>query len=118
MANSADESEPPKTLPNVPSDVGGSGQTRLIIQAIEPTITELKNEMRDVRKSASTDFRWIIGGFILIGGMMIAGYFRLDDRIARLEDKFLTLSNTTTKIDTKLEDLLERIPPISTPPRH
>lgn len=117
MANGAQQPEPPRELPNVPPDVAGSGQTPLIIQAIEPTITELRNEMRDVRRSASNDFKWIIGGFILIGGMMIAGYFRLDDRISRLEDKFLTLSITATKIDTQLEDLLQRIPPVPTPAR-
>jgi len=117
VANEPQESEPPKALPNVPPEVGGSGQTRLIIQAIEPTITELRNEMRDIRRSASSDFKWIIGGFIIIGGMMIAGYFRLDDRISKLEDKFLTLTTTTTRIDTKLEDLLQRIPPIQTPSR-
>ncbi len=106
---------PPKELANVAPDVGGSGQTRLIIQAIEPTITELRNEMRDLRKTASNDFKWIIGGFILVGGMMIAGYFKLDDRISHLEDRFITISNTTTKIDTQLQDLLARIPPTPTP---
>jgi hypothetical protein len=110
------QSEPPTELANVAPDLGGSGQTRLIIQAIEPTITELRNEMRDIRKSASTDFRWIIGGFIIVGGMLIAGYFRLDDRISKLEEKFSTITNQTTRIDTKLEDLLQRIPPIPTPP--
>jgi hypothetical protein len=95
--------------------MGGSGQTRLIIQAIEPTITELRNEMRDVRRSASGDFKWILGGFVLIGGMMITGYFRLDDRISKVEEKFQALSISNTRIETKLEDLLQRIPPIHSP---
>lgn len=115
MANVVQEAQPPRELPNVPADVGGSGQTRLIIQAIEPTLSEIKGEMRDVRRAASGDFKWLIGGFILIGGMMIAGYFRLDDRISKIEEKFQTLSIMTTKIETRLEDLLQRIPPIQAP---
>src|SRR6185312_7169975 len=92
------EGAPPGEMAAVTPDVsGGSGQTRLVIQAIEPTITEIRNEMRDLRNSAQTDFRLVMAafgaGFLLLGGMLIAGYFRLDDRISKLEERVTTMSN-------------------------
>jgi len=43
--------------------------------------------------------------------MFIVGYLRIEDRIEPL-----SLSNA--KIDTKLQDLLARIPPLPLPPQH
>jgi hypothetical protein len=117
VSNLDQQASPPQELPNTtPPSLPASGQTRLLIQAIEPTISDIRGEMRGLRDSAKTDFKWLIGGFILIGGMVIAAYFRIDDRIAKLEDKFHILSISSAKIETKLDDLLQRIPPVVAPP--
>ena len=52
------------------------------------TVTEfkiLRNEIKEIRDSQRTDFRWVIGGgtagFVLLASMLIAGYFRLESAI-------------------------------------
>ena len=51
--------------------------------------------------------------------MVIGGYFILDGKLDKLGEKLDKLSTTVTRADTKLEDLLARIPPAQTPPpRH
>jgi len=47
--------------------------------------------------------------------MLVFGYFRLDDRISKTEDKINALTVTLTRVETKLGDLLERIPPVQAP---
>ena len=67
---------------------------------------------RRMRESDLMQMRWIISAIaaviVLLGGMMIAAYFRLESRMDEL-------STSSTKIETKLEDLLARIPPVATP---
>jgi hypothetical protein len=58
----------------------------------------------------------VVTAFLILSGMLIFGYFKLDDRIVKLEDRVNGFSNTLVRIDTKLEDLLARIPPVQTPP--
>jgi hypothetical protein len=107
------DSEIPRQFPNVPPpDVAGSGQTRLLISAIEGALKDLKDDVKDIKSHRHSDFVFHISllgaGFILLAGMLIAGYFKLDDRISKIED-------ASTRIDTKLEDLLARIPPVQAP---
>lgn len=118
MANAEEiNAEPPRQLANVPPDISsGAAHTRLVVQ-------EIKDDIRDIKKEQKTDFKIIAGmviaGFLILAGMLIAGYFRIDDRVTKLEDRVNGLSTTLVRIDTKLEDLLARIPPVPTPvPQH
>jgi archaellum component FlaC len=114
MANTQDiNAEPPGRLANVPPDISsGAAHTRIVVQ-------EIKDDIRDIKKDQKTDFRsiggMVIAGFLILGSMLMFGFFRIDDRITKLDDKVNGLSTTLTRIDTKLEDLLARIPPTSTP---
>jgi hypothetical protein len=108
------DSEPPVDFPAVPTpDIGaGTGPIRLIVG-------ELKDDIRDIKSHRHSDFVYIItvlgGAFLLLSGMLIFGYFRMDDRINKLDDKINAVTIAITRIDTKLGDLLERIPPPQMP---
>ncbi len=105
MASSQD-AEPPRQFPNVPPpDMSvAAAQTRLIakevVQAVEFSVHDL------------TDFMWhlaaLIAALVIIGTGMVSAYFRLEDKIA-------ALSTASTRIETKLDDLLARIPPVQPP---
>lgn len=114
MTNSSQEPQPPQSLPIVtPIDFGVSGQTRLIIDAIRTDLSELRSEVRTVNDHQFADMLWHIGGLaaalVVLGGMMIAAYFKIEDRVQGL-------STSVTRVETKLEDLLQRIPPVPTAP--
>jgi hypothetical protein len=117
MPNAAQEQEPVppgEKLANVAPDISGAtAQTRLVIIAIEASIKDLKDDVREIKSNRHSDFVYMISvfaaGFLLLAGMLIAGYLRLDDRIVEL-------TKSSVRVDTKLEDLLQRIPAIPTPP--
>jgi hypothetical protein len=97
-----------------PPDIAGAGQTRLLIKAIEDTVAELKTDVREIKSYRHTDFLYVItmfaAGFLLLAGMLVFGYFRLDERL-------VSATATLIRVDTKLEDLVRRIPPVPTPPQ-
>jgi hypothetical protein len=114
VANMSQEPQPPQSLPSVnPSDVAGAGQTRLIVEAVKETVSELKSDVRAIREHRFTDMLWHIGALaatlVILGGMMVATYFKVENRLQEL-------STSATRTETKLDDLLQRIPPVSTPP--
>jgi len=115
-ATAPTERELDTTTPDIS---GEAGRTRARVQAVEDAVDEIKDNIREIKADQKTDFRIIIGmfsaGFLIVGGMLIFGYFRLDDRIGRSDDKINSLTSTTVRIETKLEDLLARIPPAQTP---
>jgi hypothetical protein len=108
------ESVPPRAMANVaPLDIGGvAGQTRLIVEAVKDTVADLKADIHDIKGHRVSDLRWHIGifgaGFLVLAGMLITGYFKLEDRVS-------ALSTASTRVETKLDDLLARIPPVQTP---
>jgi hypothetical protein len=55
-------------------------------------------------------------GFLILAGLFGFGFFRLDDKFDKLADKLTDkmdkLSGAGVRSDTKLEDLLQRIPPV------
>ena len=109
------EAKPPSAeqIANVIPDVGGAAQTRLLINAIDVSTRELKGDVRDIKLHRHSDFVYMISvfaaGFLLLAGMLIAGYLLLDERIEKH-----TISSV--RVETKLEDLLQRVPPILPPP--
>jgi hypothetical protein len=116
---------PPQQLPNVPPDVSvAAGQARLLIKAVENAVEELKKDVREIKSHQRTDLvnnaKMFAAGFLILAGMLIYGYFRLDDRLTKmneiLDSRITTLNNIAIRVDTKLEDLLQRIPPVPTPP--
>ena len=114
MASQPQESQPPASLPSVnPTDLGGSAQTRLIVEAVKETVAELKADVRTIKDHRFSDMMWhiaaLVAAGIVLGGMMIAIYFKVQDKLDEL-------STTSTRVETKLEDLLQRIPPVATVP--
>ena len=114
-----EESVPPGQLPNVPPDLPGTAQTRLLIQTIEDNLKDVKGDIKDIKKYRHSDFVYMIamlaGGFVLLAGMLIATYFIIDSKFEKLSEKVDRLSISSTRVDVKLEDLLARIPPVQTP---
>lgn len=68
--------------------------------------------VKDIRSHRFSDLLWYISslaaGIVLLGGMIVAAYLKIDDRIH-------DMSTALTRVETKLDDLLQRIPPIPTP---
>jgi hypothetical protein len=89
-----------------------AGQTRIIVEAVKESVADLKADVKEIKGHRVSDLRWHIGifgaGFLVLGGMLIAGYFKLEDRLS-------DLSTASTRVETKLDDLLARIPPVQTP---
>jgi hypothetical protein len=103
-----EDAVPPRQFPNVTPDISAmAGQARLIAQEVVRTLESKIAEQRH------TDFVFMISvfgiGFIILAGMLIFGYFRLDDRITGLSEKMI-------RVETKLDDLLARIQPTIVPP--
>jgi hypothetical protein len=120
MSNGTPERElPPSSsqVANVPPPPAAFGQARVIIDAIvdelKQDVREIRQDVREIKGYRHTDFliyaSMFAAGFIALAGMFIVGYLKLDDRIR-------VLNNTSIRVDTKLEDLLQRIPPVPTPP--
>lgn len=115
------DSDVPREFANVTPDMSaGIGQLRIVVKTLEEHIREIKDDMKEIKRHRHSDFVLTItifaAGFLLLAGMLIFGYFRLDDKVftntKEVGDKVDALVVTTTKIDTKLEDLLQRIPPL------
>jgi hypothetical protein len=81
---------------------------RVRVKALEDSIAEIKGDIKDIRSHRFTDFLWHLGALLAFGAAVSSLYFRIDDKIS-------ALSIISTKIDTKLESLLARIPLVPTP---
>jgi hypothetical protein len=113
VANAADDSQPPREMANVaPPDIAGAGQTRLMVDAIKESMAELRSDVKEIKGYRNGDlFKYlsaIAAAFLLLTGMMTTVYFRVDDHIRQL-------STAITRVETKLDDLIQRIPPVPTP---
>ena len=122
-ATSSDQDIPRKFPDVTPDMMAGAGQLRLIIGGLEKDIREIKDNVTSVTSSRHSDFKYVVSilgcGFLLLAGMLVFGYFKLDDKIEskmkQLGDKIEPVLINTTKTDTKLDDLLQRIPPAVVP---
>jgi hypothetical protein len=110
---STQEAGPPIETANVTPMDGGTAQTRQIVEAVKASVSELRQDVKDIKNYRYTDLLLHIGAFaggiVLVVGMMVAAYFKLEDKIS-------AVSTSNTRMETKLEDLLARIPPVQTPP--
>ena len=109
LHSSASTPEVAITTPDISS---GAGQLRIIVSQLDASIKDIRDDIGEIKDHRHSGFRWqvtVLGaGFILLATMFIVGYMRLEDRID-------PLSISNTKIETKLDDLLARIPPAVTP---
>jgi hypothetical protein len=96
-----------------PLDVAGAGQTRLIVEAVKESVADLKADVKEIKSYRFGDlFKYLsalTAAVVLLGSMMIAVYFKI-------EDKIHDLSTASTRIEQKLDDLIARIPPVQTLP--
>jgi hypothetical protein len=107
------EATPPTSMANVTPLDSGTAQTRQIVEAVKASVADLTQDVKGIRDYRYTDLLLHIGAFaagiIIVVTLILNVYSRLDDKIQ-------ALSTTSTRVDTKLEDLLQRIPPVQTPP--
>ena len=124
-----DIGEPQKE--GAPADIGQeTPQTRALVRALEHALRDFREDLVEVKTRAHTDFfrtLWVFGvGFVLLAGMVIEAYrwaaddlrlasTRLENRIDKVDDRVVTTGNTLTRVDQKLQDLLDRVP--ATPTR-
>jgi prefoldin subunit 5 len=124
--NDPGQSGPPNDFPNVTPEIAGAGQTRILIDAMKESLADLKDDVGrieasidDIKGHRYTDLilygKALAGAVVVLAGVAITAYMRLEAKIERLEDRIQALSTTSTRVDTKLEDLLQRIPPAITP---
>jgi hypothetical protein len=109
------EATPPTNMANVTPLDSGTAQTRQIVEAVKASIADLASDVKDIRNYRYTDLLLHIGAFaggiILVVTLVLNVYSKLDDKIQ-------TLSTASTRMETKLDDLIARIPPVQTqPPR-
>jgi hypothetical protein len=114
------DSEVPHQFPNITPDVSlGSGHIRLVVAAVENTVGELKGDVKELKSHRHTDFVFMISvfaaGFILLATMIIGEYLLLSNKIDGLSGKIEAIEVSSTRVDTKLDDLLQRIPPVVAP---
>lgn len=129
------EEVPPrdKDIANVTPMDAGAATNRILIDTLKEHISAVKLDVKDIRtelvsevKSVRADVKEIrdyrytdllkygaallalIGGFITI-------YLKIEDKFVRLEDRLREISTTSTRIETKLDDLIQRLPPAPTP---
>jgi prefoldin subunit 5 len=103
-----------------------AAQARILRDALEQilreTVSELKTEVSTIKTQAHADFKNIIyifgTGFLLLAGLAIGIYVETDEHLSsaatRLEDHVNTVEKSLVKVETKLDDLLERVPPVPT----
>ena len=112
MASPNQDPGPPIQTANVSPMDAGTAQTRQIVEAVRGTVSDLSGEVKSIRDYRYTDLLLHIGAFatgiIIVVTLVLHLYSKLDDRIQ-------ALSTSSTRIETKLEDLLQRIPPVQSP---
>lgn len=89
-----------------PKDLYPTSDIRFVMIEVAK-LEERVNSLIEDNKAHKSDFRWtwtgLVAGFLILAGMFIYGY-------NRLEDKNLDIAKATVAISTKLDDLSQRLP--------
>ena len=133
------ESAVPIEFPGVPPDRPVTeGHVRNLLSSVDGSLKSLDASLKSVRDDLraaegyirsegsehKSDFRWIIGtfaaGFIILAGMFITGYLlvtaKIDQVSSSLASKIDPLTTSQVRTETKLDDLIQRIPPVQQAP--
>ena len=113
MSSSANAGGPTDPQSGNPTEISpNSGPARVIAEAIAKDITEIKSGVNDLKNNRRDDFIKLLmiygAGFVFLAGMIVSSYLLLDNKISSVSDLGI-------RVDTKLEELIKRIPPVQTP---
>lgn len=90
--------------PTAPRDLYSTSDIRFVMVELGKLQSKI-DALGDDNKTHKSDFRLTLSGiiavFLLLGGMLMWGYLRL-------EDKFVDLNRSVTVIGTKLDDIMQR----------
>jgi hypothetical protein len=107
VSNIDHQGQPPGATANVPVTEMSphAAQARLIADAMKDRVGD--NRVADIKLA--------VAGFGAVLFALAGGYLLLDNKISRLAERIDAQSVTITRIETKLDDLIARIPPVATP---
>jgi outer membrane murein-binding lipoprotein Lpp len=97
---SPQENGPPTSVANITPPTG-EGQARTAFEAFKDTLSEIRKDVRELRLG-------LVVGFLILGGMLIAGYWRLEAKIDDLATSQTRLETSLVRVETKLDDALQR----------
>lgn len=111
-----------------PDDIGSStpsalspasAQTRQLIEHLEASLKDVKDDVKEIRKATQSDFRMVIGfigaGVVALATMLFAGYFRLDDGVNNVEEQVRSVVESNIRMEGRIERVLDRLPPLTPP---
>lgn len=94
--------------------VEGMMQMQKALGELSAHVDGARSVLDDHRRDVKSDFRWTWSGLaaaaVLLVGALIFAYFRLEDRQ-------VALGTSLARVETKLDDLLQRLPPPPAPRR-
>ncbi|SRR5579883_2097478 len=92
---------------------------RALHEGLRDAVSDFREDIAGIRDHHRADYwrlLYVFGaGFVALVAVFGWGYSRLDDRFTRADERRESMEKTLTRIETKLEDLLQRIPPVQTP---
>lgn len=72
-----------RTLPN-DSRMAHYGSMDPWQASVESRLTELRDDVRDLGGKIDSNFKWVIGGFVTLAGMIVSSYLLLAEKIAAI----------------------------------
>lgn len=126
----------PGTQEGMPPHINpAAAQTGQVVRAVQDAVrqglSDIKADLTKIETRSHTDYHrllYIFGaGFLALAAMTIEAYrwghedliaasSKVETRIEKTDDRVVSMGNSLSRIDQKLQDLLERIPPVQTPP--
>jgi len=107
---------PEEVAQGTPKDFLRPGERAILIEVAKLQAT--LNALEKANDRNISDFRWtwsgLAAGFLILAGFFTYGYLRLADQ---LDQKTTGLLTTSVRVETKLDDLSQRLLPLPAPPR-